>query len=276
VRVPIVWWRHLGLRAEDVMLGSYPRSGSTWLRFTLFEILTGEAAGFDSVNAAFRGMSDYKDSRPLLPGQGRFIGTHESYRDSYRRAVYLVRDVRDVALSEFAYERSRGVGRERLDDYLKDMLLGRKRHGSWQHHVECWLDSPLASSGGLLLVRYEDLRKDSVEWFMKIVDFLRVKVDRRAVETAIANNSVERMREKEDRLYTQEDYSSVPRRPLKGAQPNERFVRSGKVGGWQGRLSEEQLRFIEQYTGTVLLRLGYPVNTQGSVDSSLPAPASVG
>jgi len=85
-RVPVLWWRHLGLKPEDVFLGCYPRSGSTWLRFTLFEILTGKPSSFDSVNAAFRGPGDRLRGWPLLPGQGRFLGTHELYRPSYRKA----------------------------------------------------------------------------------------------------------------------------------------------------------------------------------------------
>jgi len=271
-RLPVLWWRHLGLKPEDVFLGCYPRSGSTWLRFTLFEILTGKPSSFDSVNAAFRGPGDRRRGWPLLPGEGRFIGTHERYRPSYQKAVYLVRDVRDVALSEFAFEKNLGVGPEHFDDYLEDMLDKGKRHGRWQDHVQSWLDSPLVSNGDLLLIRYEELRKNSVDTFLKLTDFLGVHSDREAVEKAIANNSVERMREKEDRLYTQENYSAVLRRPLKGVQPDGRFIRSGKIGGWQDKLTPEQLHFIEQRTAPMLLRLGYPVLTMnGGGLSSVPA-----
>src|SRR5271165_2999994 len=247
VRAPIVWWRHLGLKAEDIILGSYPRSGSTWLRFTLFEILTGEPSSFDAVNSAFRGLKDHRKALPLLPGGGRFIGTHEPFRASYRKAVYLVRDVRDVVLSEFAFEQNLGIGHESLDDYLKEFVSGRKRHGSWKNHVQSWLDSPLAKRGDLLVIRYEDLRQDSVEIFMKIADFLGMSRDRNLVEKAVANNSVQRMREKEDRLYTQENYSAVPSRPVKSVQPGGRFIRSGKMGGWQQQLSQGQLQVIERH-----------------------------
>ena len=275
MRVPLLWWRHLGLKPEDVFLGCYPRSGSTWLRFTLFEILTGKPANFDSVNAAFRGPGDRRRGWPLLPGEGRFMGTHEPYRPSYRKAVYLVRDVRDVALSEFAFERNLGVIPDDFDEYLEDMLEKGKRHGRWQDHVSSWLDSPLVSKGDLLLIRYEDLRNSSVETFMKLASFLGVRTDRDAVERAIANNSVQRMREKEDRLYTQENYAEVLRRPLKGVQPGGRFIRSGKIGGWQEKLSPEQLRFIEERTATVLRRLQYPVATMDA-DVNSAVTASVG
>jgi hypothetical protein len=274
VRAPIIWWRHQGLKPEDMILGSYPRSGSTWLRFTLFEILTGKPSSFDSVNSAFRGLKDHRHGWHLLPGGGRFIGTHETYRPSYRRAVYLVRDVRDVVLSEFAFEQSLGIGRQSLDDYLKDFVGGRKRHGSWQNHVQSWLDSPLASNGDLLVIRYEDLRQDSVEMFMKIADFLGMSKDRSTVERAVANNSVQKMREKEDRLYTQENYSAVPSRPVKSVQPGGRFIRSGRMGGWQEKLNQGQLEVIEQHTAHLLQRLQYPVATSDLATSSSCANAT--
>jgi hypothetical protein len=266
VRNPVVWWRHRGLAAADVMLGSYPRSGSTWLRFTLFEILSGEPSSFDNVNAALRGISDYQHGAGLLPGNGRFIGTHEPYRPAYRRAVYLVRDVRDVALSEYAFERNLGIARNSMDEYLEDLLLGRKRHGSWQNHVESWIDSPLAKSGGLLFIRYEDLRKDSVDVFRQMVDFLQVKVNVETIERAVANNTVQRMREKEDSLYKQEGYAAVPRRPKKGVEAGGRFVRSGSIGGWQGRLSSQQLKLIERHAGSTLVRLGYPLMIEAEAE----------
>src|SRR5580704_1717527 len=267
VRNPVVWWRHRGLAPANVILGSYPRSGSTWLRFVLYEILSGESSSFDKVNAGLLGISDYQHAPGLLPENGRFIGTHEPYRPAYRRGVYLVRDVRDVALSEFAFEKNLGIARLTMDEYLEDLLLGRKRHGSWQAHVESWLDSPLANRGDLLFIRYEDLRKNSAEIFRQMVDFLHIKVSAESIERAVADNTVQRMREKEDSLYKQEGYSHVPRRPKKGVEAGGRFVRSGSIGGWQGRLSSRQLKLIEQYAGSTLVRLGYPMMAE--VDAEL-------
>src|SRR5690349_7136880 len=40
LRAPFVWLRHRGLDPQDTFVASYPRSGSTWLCFLLFEILT--------------------------------------------------------------------------------------------------------------------------------------------------------------------------------------------------------------------------------------------
>lgn len=267
LRKPLAWWRHLGLRDSDVILGCYPRSGGTWLRFTLFEILTGKPANFDNVNSAFRGLTDHRHGWPLLPGGGRFIGSHEPYRAEYHKAVYLVRDVRDVALSEFAFEKNLGIRRAGFDEYLNDMLLGQKRYGSWQDHAQSWIDSPLAKHNRFLLLRYEDLRRDSVEMFGTLVDFLGARIEPGAIERALANNSIEKMREKEDSLYQDEDYAAVPRRPEKGIEPGGRFVRVGKMGGWEQNLTPEQLRLIELHAVGMMRRLQYPVLSLDTAES---------
>ena len=50
IRVPVIWYRHRGCTDADAFVASYPRSGSTWLRFLLFEVLCKDSAIFDNVN----------------------------------------------------------------------------------------------------------------------------------------------------------------------------------------------------------------------------------
>src|SRR5271170_6949055 len=84
-RAPLLWFRHHGFRPSDVFLGSYPRSGTTWTRFTLFEILTGGSSGFVAVNGAMHGVGAHKTGQPVLPNGGRLINTHERYHKHYRK-----------------------------------------------------------------------------------------------------------------------------------------------------------------------------------------------
>ena len=44
LRAPLVWWRHRGLNPTDMFFAAYPKSGTTWARFVLFEMLSGEPA----------------------------------------------------------------------------------------------------------------------------------------------------------------------------------------------------------------------------------------
>src|SRR5215472_5789172 len=104
LRVPVLWFRHREIRPTDVFLASYPRSGSTWVRFTAYEAMTGNPSEFGIVNSSFPTVGEHFHAPELLAGGGRFIGTHEKYRTAYQRAIYLIRDVRDVALSQYARE----------------------------------------------------------------------------------------------------------------------------------------------------------------------------
>jgi len=76
VRVPVMWVRHSTLRSCDVFLASYPRSGSTWLRFILQEILTGEPSRFENVNQRIAFVGRHGNAPSLLPSGARLLQTH--------------------------------------------------------------------------------------------------------------------------------------------------------------------------------------------------------
>ncbi len=250
LRAPLIWLRHRGLDGHDVFLASYPRSGNTWTRFLLTEILSEESASFDNINQVIPEMGIHARAKVEIPGGGRLIKTHEPYRKEYKRAVYLVRDFRDVVLSQYARERELGLYKTDFDEYVAAYLDGRlSGFGAWQDHLPTWLDSPLADSGNLLVIRFEEMRKNPEPSISKIVDFLGLPVDSGRIRAAIANNSVERMRAKENAAQSLQ----------KSTGEEGRFVRKGAVAGWRDRFSEQQLRLVDQRAGEVLLRAGYPL-----------------
>jgi hypothetical protein len=250
-RIPLTWWRHRGLVPADVFIASYPKSGVTWTRFVLFEMISGMPAGFKATNQLMSGIGLHTNGIRLLPGGGRLIGTHEQYRKQYKRAIYLVRDARDVVLSEWAYLSALDYFRDNLDEYISTFLLtcaSAYGYGPWQRHVNSFLDSPLAGTDNLLLVRFEDLRKDPVLWFTRMAEFLGVNVEQEKIQLAVENNSIQKMREKEDK--------EPVRASIKG-----RFVREGNVRGWISKLTPAQVQLIEEHAGNELLRLGYPLSS---------------
>jgi hypothetical protein len=268
LRIPHIWLRHRGLTPTDVFWAAYPRSGSTWSRFTLYEILTGGEASFHAVNAAIRGIGRHQFGLHTLPGNGRLISTHEQYRKEYKRAIYMVRDARDVALSEFAYTRALEFFRGDLDEFLNVFLCGKiSGFGPWPQHINSWLNSPIAGTDNLLMVRFEDLRQNPIEGFRRMADFLGVSVDQERIRQAVANNSLDKMKEKE---------RAEPQR----ASVKDRFVRSGSVQGWRSKLTAAQEQFFEQHAGSLLRSLGYPASaavaeSDKDINSVFQTPASV-
>jgi len=242
----IAWMRHRGTRPEDVYVASYPRSGNTWLRFMLFEILVGESSSFVNVKQLVPDIGEQAQALPLLPQNGRLIKTHEPYRPEYKRAIYLVRDARDVALSEFAYQKALGLAPDDFERYLGRFLKGKVNpFGSWAAHVDSWMKAKDSRQADILLVRYDELRRGPEDSLAAMIEFLGMPVRREIIQRAIANNSVEKMRAKE-KVNPQK------------ASAKGRFIRDGAVGGWSQSFTPAQAQLFQQYTGSVLQRLGFP------------------
>src|SRR5262249_53461675 len=94
------------------------------------------------------------------------------------------------------------------------------------------------------LVRYEDLLADTPGTLSEILSFMGARVESPNITRAIENNTLERMRAKEDRARW-----TVFSRRTEGAH----FVGSGPAGS----IRPDQIELIERYAGTELRRLGY-------------------
>ncbi|HEX8815495.1 MAG TPA: sulfotransferase domain-containing protein [Terriglobales bacterium] len=249
VRVPIIWARHRGLYSNDVFLASYPRSGNTWLRFVLGEVLTGKSIEFDTVDNVIPELKWHRRGEKIFADGGRLIKTHEPYRPEYRKALYIVRDARDAALSQYARSVQLGIADPDMDRFLVSFLMGTFHgYGAWGPHIRSWLDSPLSRQGKMLVVKFEDLRKNPEQVLPRMVEFTGKTVNMDAIRAALANNTVEKMQEKEVRSK---------KLPQSNTEVG-RFVRKGAVQGWRDKLTPAQLQLFEKYIGRELAELGYP------------------
>jgi hypothetical protein len=266
-RAPLVWFRHQCVRPNDVFLASFHRSGNTWMRFLLCEILANHAADFKTVGFAVPDLGLAGKGWKLLKDGGRLIRTHEPYYGVYRKAIYFVRDPRDVAVSCFEFYRTG----QTMDDFLHSWITGKtSAHGTWHHHISSWLDSPLASNGNLLVIHYERMRADIGHTLTEVLRFLDAPVDSLVVKRAIANNNLEKMRAKEAVARVTGEGFAGQRIRNRGLR-----IRVGTVGQWQGRLTESQVQLIEEHAGGLLTRLGYAPQremNQVSHDESHPEP----
>lgn len=254
LRRPLVWARQKGLGRDDILLASYPRSGTTWLRFLLTEALSGEPAEFERVGRTVRYVGDHRNAPRLLPDSGRVIFSHEAYEKTDHRVVYAVRDPRSVVVSEYRWLLRRGLYSKDFPEFFSDFLAGKTNPwGRWSSHVNYWHASVSASSGRLHVVRFEDLRSDAQGSLRDILTFLDVELSDDRVEAAVRNNSVGEMRTKEERAPG--DVFS------KGVKRDIRFVNTGTTLGWKESLTEQQVARLETQFGEIMARLGYELAT---------------
>jgi hypothetical protein len=171
------------------------------------------------------------------------------HRGTVKKVVYLVRDPHNVLVSQYHhYKRMRSFAVGDFESWFELWLEGKAvPFGAWDEHVRYWTRAARATQG-LHVVKYEDLRKNPNESFMNLVRYLSPAVDQERVDEAIRNNSLERMRAKEERSRN---------RTLD--DPNRRFVRSGSLSGYKEELSPSQQERLVQRFGADMKQLGYTV-----------------
>jgi aryl sulfotransferase len=218
---------------EVTWLASYPKSGNTWIRFLLsayffderprwdwvsrvvleFPNFYGQAQQAGDSNATlWQRLLEIGEGMPQRPPdypQGLFLKTHQAatadhpFLDRTQRAILVVRNPRDIAMSAINYLNllgKRKVDDERayLDEFLRhggDPVWKRHGYGTWREHARSWLDQlPFP----VLLIRYEDLHTDVVAEFEKVVRFIGAPVDHGRIVRAAQRSDFQSLRRMED------------------------------------------------------------------------------
>jgi Sulfotransferase domain len=249
--LPVVY-RHTATSRRDAFLVSYPKSGNTWLKFMLAHLLGGREADLDNDSTVIADVGSHRATPRVLPEGGRLIKSHEPYSSPqkrfYHKAIYLIRDGRDVAVSYYYTLIRRGLYEGEFAPFLELFLGGGvDGYGPWHEHVESWLSCPLRDDGSLLVLRYEDLLADPAENLSSAMSFLGVPVERELAEQTVSAYTAERMREREreSRFHERKQRRDIM------------FVRSAHAGDWAETFTPEDDARFERVTGGLLERLGY-------------------
>lgn len=255
LRRGVVAYRQRGIDPTDKFLASYPKSGSTWVRFVIAQYLA------DEVGVGFENVKDYVPTlgkhagAPRAVAGGRLIKTHESTRDSVQhggKTVYVARDGRDVAVSSYHYLRRLGVYEGDIGAFTGAMLAGRVYpYGTWQDHVSGWLDRRDQQPERVMVLRYEDMLTEPYELAAEALSFLGITVEPERLARAVKENDLESMRSKEARVPTA---TVSPRARDSQATP---FVRSGTARQWMQDLPSDAISRFTDQAGEALSRLGY-------------------
>lgn len=145
-----------------VWLASYPRSGNTWTRIILHQLYGVTTYSIHQDMLFFNnGIADVV-GQETLPGKIEdlreseeiyFIKTHDARIQSEDKAIYIVRDGRDVAVSYARYqEQYNNMPFERA---LQRIVSGQEYPYNWQDHVRFWSMRPNTA-----VVKYENLIKN--------------------------------------------------------------------------------------------------------------------
>jgi len=259
--------RHFTVFPDDTFLVSYPKSGNTWVRFLLANLIyPNETVGFANINRLLPapGVLSKRFLRKLP--RPRILKSHEPFEVRFRKVVYLVRDPRDVAVSEYHFDlKKRYIDADvSLEQFVKRFIAGEtSSYGSWWEHAASWI-AARHGNPAFLLVRYEDLLSDSIGETGKIAEFLGIQAGPERLRAAVERSSADRMRKLEKQQADQWTGTRNTRKEIP-------FVRAAKSGGWKETLPAHSVEEIEVAWAPLLNFLGYPLQTRELDSRTVPA-----
>lgn len=234
-------------RADDVFIASYPRSGTTWLQAIAYLVASGageldfehisDVAPWWERSLAYR--SDAPERFAALPSPRIFkTHLHRGWLPPRARAVYVVRDPADVAVSYYHLYRDYLGFDGTLEAFVARFIAGEVQYGRWADHVASWR----GGGGPLVRLAYEDLRRDPRPAIRQIARLLDVDVDAERVEAVVRATRFERMRAEQRKF----DHLGEVGRQL-GVRGG-RFVRRGAVGESRHLINERERRRLRAAT----------------------------
>ncbi|KAM4125873.1 hypothetical protein ACB094_01G344400 [Castanea mollissima] len=177
--------RHFKPQPNQVILSSFPKSGTTWLKALIFAIMTKSHVN-EPTNPLLTRLShecvpfiefDFRSISPKLNLDLPLVATHISYTsllksiiDSGCKIVYLCKDPNDVLMSTWHFIRKVLVNEEVLA--VEDMPL----EDAFEFFCQGLSFSRSESLERILFLKYEDLKNETVYWIedkgvvQKIID----------------------------------------------------------------------------------------------------------
>lgn len=247
------------MRESDWVLLSFGKSGRTWFRVMLsrfyqlmYGLPTGDLLEFDN----------YARMNPEAP---RVLFTHNNYIRDYvgdfdslnyyqgKKVVMLVRDPRDVAVSQYFQWRYRMRPRKKLInrypphgteveiyDFVRNPDCGIPRIVEYLNIIA---DAMRTMGDDLLIIRYEDMRKEPAEVLRRVFDFVGTPGSDAQIQEAVDYAAYENMK----KLEAGKGMRAAGQRVKPGDKnnPDSFKVRRGKVGGYRDYFTPEQLEVVD-------------------------------
>jgi hypothetical protein len=270
------------LQQADCVLVSFGKSGRTWLRVMLSRLYLVKHGlpqryllGFDNLHR----------KNPSIPS---IFFTHGNYLRDYtknwdskidfygKRIILLVRDPRDIAVSQFFQWKYRMRPEKKfLNDYpahgknisIFDFVMNPD---AGLPKIIAWLNDwarEISQIEPILLVRYEDMRTQPAVVLKAILAFLGTPGTDEQIEEAVTFATYDNMKKLEQKKV----FWLSGRRllPQDRANPDSYKVRRAKIGGYRDYFNDQEIDAIETLVnGTLATSYGYTHN-------SLPKSAAI-
>ena len=186
------------LNEKDIAIFSYPRSGNTWLRLCLTDVLLQLDGNITSsrlqrqIGEAIPTLTkmDVSGAMTASPDGGRLFKTHRLDEVGGRKFIYLVRDPLDSLRSHYRFAHKGKPGTvEQIDEFC------RSEAKAWHSHVAEALRIRENDPGRCIFISYEGMKQNGPHVLKKACDFIGMRPSENMISRALENQSIEKRRE---------------------------------------------------------------------------------
>lgn len=251
------WLELRRLKRADCVVVSFGKSGRTWVRVMLsrlYQLQYGLPSGtllefgnYHRLNTAIpRVLFTHDNYLRECTGDGR---SKRAFRDE--QVVLLVRHPADVAMSQyFQWMHRMRPHKIALNAYPPpgielspfEFMMGPSGLAKVVYFLNEWADG-LDEVRHSLVIRYEDLRADTVHELERLAGFLGLEVAPEVLRQVVEYASVENMKQRE----AAEQSGSDRLRAADRDNPDSYKTRRAKVGGYVDYFDDDQIAEIEGF-----------------------------
>ncbi|MEM9254130.1 MAG: sulfotransferase domain-containing protein [Pseudomonadota bacterium] len=262
------------LQRCDWVLMSWGKSGRTWLRVMLSRAYT-LIGGIDASELLdFDNLKTQDDRLPAV------FFSHNNYLRDYtgnqhskahfagKRVVLLVRDPRDVAVSQFfQWQYRMRPNKKFINDYpphgadidVWDFVLDEQAGvPRIVDYFNGWADS-IPELQDVLVVRYEDMRANPSKTLAEILAFTGTSATLEQVQEAVDFAAYDNMKKMEQDQFFKGSGARV--KPGDKDNPESFKVRKAKVGGFRDHFTDEQCAQLDAMVAELNPMFGYAVSS---------------
>ncbi|KAD5961156.1 hypothetical protein E3N88_12629 [Mikania micrantha] len=266
--------RHLegGIQAQqsfkaepsDVFLCSAPKTGTTWLKSLVFAIVTREK--FDESTTPLLTklahecvpileilqVKEHENNRknsglPLVATHFPYASLPKSVISSNCKIVYIYRNIKDVIVSNYHFRREAfklPMEDAPFEEAFEEFYQGISNFGPYWDHVLGYWKASLERPDSILLLKYEDLKRDPTSNLKRLADFIGYPFSVDEEKAGVVDNII--------RFCSFENMSNLEvnktGKPNGGSLENRLYYRKAKDGDWKNYFTDEMKEKTDKLT----------------------------
>ncbi|XP_060204912.1 flavonol 3-sulfotransferase-like [Lycium barbarum] len=262
---------HYKPKPNDVLIASYPKSGTTWLKALLFSITNRAKYNFNThpllssnPHVLVPHLEGYAFKHPTNPTpNSSLMQSHLAFNslpESNCKIVYVFRDPKDVLASLWHFVqklRPKDLPPISLPEAFDQFTKGCSPFGPFWDHVMGYYKASLEFPKRVFFLKYEDLKKDPIFHAKRLAEFLGQPFSLKEESEGIVERITELCSfEKLSNLEVNKDGTRagffIP------TIANNTHFRQGKVGDSENHLSREMIEVLDEITKQ---KLGFDLMT---------------